>query len=178
MVSDWEIRWSNSKQRPYFFNAASNESVWSKPADITTEEIATLKGSEYLNSNPPAAKKEESNDGQVRASHLLVKWSGSRRPASWKDNNITRSKAEALDILNSYKAQLDPLSGQDLANKFSELASEHSDCSSHSHGGDLNWFGKGQMQKPFEQATFGIQKGQMSDVVETDSGVHLILRTG
>lgn len=34
------------------------------------------------------------------------------------------------------------------------------------------------MQKPFEEATFGLQVGQMSDVVDTDSGVHLILRTG
>lgn len=39
-------------------------------------------------------------------------------------------------------------------------------------------FGRGQMQKPFEEATFALQVGQLSDIVDTDSGVHIILRTG
>ena len=62
--------------------------------------------------------------------------------------------------------------------KFAELATEHSDCSSHSNSGDLGWFQKGMMQKPFEDATYKLEVGQISDVVDTDSGVHLILRTG
>jgi NIMA-interacting peptidyl-prolyl cis-trans isomerase 1 len=64
------------------------------------------------------------------------------------------------------------------AEKFAELAGRHSDCSSHTNGGDLGWFGHGQMQKPFEDATFGLEPGHISDVINTDSGVHLILRTG
>lgn len=51
------------------------------------------------------------------------------------------------------------------------------DCSSARSGGDLGSFGRGQMQRPFEDAAFGLGVGQMSDIVETDSGVHLILRT-
>ena len=61
--------------------------------------------------------------------------------------------------------------------KFGELAAKHSDCSSHTHNGDLGYFSKGMMQKPFEDATYALQVGQISDIVETDSGVHLILRT-
>ena len=38
-------------------------------------------------------------------------------------------------------------------------------------------FGPGQMQKPFEEATFALQVGEMSEAVDTDSGVHIILRT-
>lgn len=85
---------------------------------------------------------------------------------------ITRSKAEAIEILQGYQAQIngDP-------EKFAQLATEFSDCSSARKGGDLGPFGPGQMQKPFEDATFGLKIGEMSDVVETDSGVHLILRT-
>lgn len=54
----------------------------------------------------------------------------------------------------------------------------NSDCSSHEANGDLGWFGKGQMQRPFEEATYALSPGQISGVVETESGVHLILRTG
>ena len=74
---------------------------------------------------------------------------------------------------------------------FDELASEVSDCSSAKRGGDLGKFGRGQMQRPFEevqldflvfydlcfQASFALKVGEMSGVVDTDSGVHIILRT-
>lgn len=47
-----------------------------------------------------------------------------------------------------------------------------------SHTRSLGPFRRGQMQKPFEEATFSLAIGELSDVVETDSGVHIILRTG
>lgn len=43
--------------------------------------------------------------------------------------------------------------------------------------GDLGMFGRGAMQKPFEAATFSLQPGGLSDVIKTDSGIHVILRT-
>jgi NIMA-interacting peptidyl-prolyl cis-trans isomerase 1 len=60
---------------------------------------------------------------------------------------------------------------------FAELAQHYSDCSSAQRGGDLGPFGRGQMQKPFEDASFQLQVGEMSGIVDTDSGVHIILRT-
>ena len=62
------------------------------------------------------------------------------------------------------------------AKTFEELATENSDCSSASRGGDLGTFGRGQMQKPFEEASFALKVGEMSGIVDTDSGVHIILR--
>lgn len=60
---------------------------------------------------------------------------------------------------------------------FEELASQFSDCSSAKRGGDLGPFGRGQMQKPFEDATYALAVGDMSEPVWTDSGVHIIKRT-
>lgn len=62
--------------------------------------------------------------------------------------------------------------------KFDDLATRLSDCSSAKRGGDLGPFGRGQMQKPFEEATYALKVGEISDIVDTDSGVHIIMRTG
>jgi len=161
---------SKSRKEPYFYNISTRESLWERPDDITEEDVSKLPGAELLSATKahPAAPK-----GSVRASHLLVKHKESRRPASWKEPNITRTVDEAIAILRGYQAQI----GGDPA-KFAQLAQQHSDCSSHTAGGDLGFFQRGSMQKPFEDATFALQVGQMSDVVKTDSGVHLIHRTG
>jgi NIMA-interacting peptidyl-prolyl cis-trans isomerase 1 len=102
----------------------------------------------------------------------LIKHSGSRRPASWKSEHITRSKEEAIEILKQHQKRI-----QLGEATLEQIASTDSDCSSAKRGGDLGYFEKGQMQPAFEQAAFGLDVGQMSDIVETDSGVHLILRT-
>lgn len=176
---------SNSKKVPYFFNSETKESSWDTPPGITEEQIKDIPGAELLTQKPTGA----SGPKQVRASHLLVKHNGSRRPSSWKEVSttsstdhiltdhyqpeITRSKEEAIAILREYESQIngDP-------EKFKELATQHSDCSSHSAGGDLGWFGPGQMQKPFEEGAYSLEIGKISDVVSSDSGVHLIMRTG
>ncbi|KAL3155763.1 hypothetical protein ABBQ32_012780 [Trebouxia sp. C0010 RCD-2024] len=108
----------------------------------------------------------------VRASHLLVKHKDVRRPSSWKEPQVTRSKEEALAKIQHFQQQL--TSGQA---DFASLASRESHCSSAKRGGDLGEFGPGQMQKAFEEATYALKVGEMSGPVFTDSGVHLILRT-
>ena len=77
-----------------------------------------------------------------------------------------------INIFSAYREQL--TSGKAT---FSELASKFSDCSSAKRGGDLGPFGRGAMQKPFEQAAFSLKVGELSQPVHTDSGIHLIQRT-
>ena len=77
----------------------------------------------------------------VRASHLLVKHSGSRRPASWRDPNgdkfiKAKTKAQALAELAAFRKRIED--GED----FATLASQYSDCGSASAGGDLGVFGR------------------------------------
>ena len=71
---------------------------------------------------------------------------------------------------------LDKLNGAS-EEEFARACSERSDCGSCRNGGDLGEFGRGAMQKPFEDATFSLGVGEMSGVVSTDSGYHIILRT-
>ena len=79
----------------------------------------------------------------------------------------------SLFVISDYRNKI--MTGQ---NTFTELASKFSDCSSAKRDGDLGPFGRGQMQKPFEDASFSLKVGEMSGIVETDSGVHIIKRTG
>ena len=110
-------------------------------------------------------------EGKIRAAHLLIKHRDSRRPSSWKEQTITRSKEEAIEILNGHEKSI--RSGETT---LGELAPTESDCSSARKKGDLGLFGKGQMQKEFEDAAFALKINEMSGVVETASGVHLIQR--
>lgn len=103
---------------------------------------------------------------RVRASHILLMYAGSAR------STASRSKAEAEQQIQAIQQQL--AGGAD----FGELARSHSDCPSSAKGGDLGQFGKGQMVREFEDATFAMDVGGVSGVVETQFGYHLIQRTG
>ncbi|CAH2103808.1 unnamed protein product [Euphydryas editha] len=153
----WEARKSRSTGMTYFLNTHTKKSQWDKP-------------------DGPAPLVDEDDDevtpSSVQCSHLLVKHAGSRRPSSWREENITRTKEEALEMLKEFRKR--------IVNKeltFEELAKTYSDCSSAKRGGDLGRFKKGQMQKPFEDAAFSLKVGQLSQIVDTDSGLHIIVRT-
>lgn len=60
--------------------------------------------------------------------------------------------------------------------KFSKIAKELSVCPSKKRNGDLGTFGRGQMVKEFEKAAFDLQKGQISPIVKTKFGYHIIKR--
>ncbi len=110
---------------------------------------------------------------EVRCTHLLIKFSGSRNPVSRRTGqstaNVTKEAAvaELTQWLNKIKA------GEI---SFEQAAQQRSDCGSFAKGGDLGFFGRGAMQKPFEDASFALKVGEMSGIVESDSGVHLIKR--
>ncbi|XP_012280204.1 peptidyl-prolyl cis-trans isomerase NIMA-interacting 1 [Orussus abietinus] len=152
----WEKRLSRSTGQHYYLNLHTKESQWDKPT----------KPADPLSNN----KSDEMEE--VRCSHILVKHAQSRRPSSWREDKITRSKEEALDLINTYRQHI--VSGKAT---FAQLASEFSDCSSAKREGDLGPFKRGTMQRPFEQAAFALKVGEMSSPVHTDSGIHIIMRT-
>ncbi|NTV50456.1 MAG: peptidylprolyl isomerase [Geobacteraceae bacterium] len=88
---------------------------------------------------------------QIKASHILVK-----------------TEKEAKDILTQLKS----------GGKFEDLAQKSSIDSSSAKGGDLGWFGKGSMVPAFEKAALALKEGQISDVVKSDFGFHIIKLTG
>jgi len=76
-----------------------------------------------------------------------------------------------MSIILGHEARI--RSGQ---SSLGELAVKESDCSSARKMGDLGFFGKGDMQREFEEAAFQLKPGEVSHVVETASGLHLIER--
>ncbi|MDB5851093.1 MAG: peptidylprolyl isomerase [Rhodoferax sp.] len=99
-----------------------------------------------------------------RASHILI---ASPKTASADDRKKARAKAEEL-LAEVRKA---PASFADIAKKNSQ------DPGSAPNGGDLDFFGRGAMVKPFEDAAFGLKVNDVSDVVESDFGYHIIKLT-
>lgn len=112
----------------------------------------------YYDANLETFKKPE----QVRASHILIKVDPGADEAK---------KAEARTKIESLQTKLKK--GED----FGALAKENSEGPSGPKGGDLGFFGRGQMVKPFEDAAFTMKPGQVSNMVETRFGYHLIMVT-
>lgn len=110
---------------------------------------------------------------QVRCTHILIKHQGSRNPISRRTGQSTASVTKAQAIAELTKLQKDIASG---VQSFEAVAKARSDCGSFKENGDLGFFTRGQMQKPFEDASFNLKVGEISGIVDTDSGVHLIKR--
>jgi peptidyl-prolyl cis-trans isomerase D len=100
-----------------------------------------------------------------RASHILI-GADKDKPAAER----AKAKARAEELLAEVRKN--PAAFADLARKNS------SDPGSAAQGGDLDFFGRGAMVKPFEEAAFSMKQGEISKVIETDFGYHIITVTG
>lgn len=136
-----------------YINAYLEKNVFSKMSPVTEDQIKQ----EY------EANKDKLNvPDEVKASHILIKVGEKATP---------EEKQKAKEKIDALRARL--MSGED----FAKLAKENSEDGSAVNGGDLRFFRKGEMVKPFEDAAFGLEKDQISPVVETQFGYHIIKTT-
>jgi peptidyl-prolyl cis-trans isomerase C len=118
----------------------------------TEDEIA-----KFYDGNPKSFARPE----RVRASHILLKTDKSATP---------EQKAEIRKKIEEIRADVESgkITFEDAAAKFSE------DKGNAPKGGDLGFFPKGRMVKPFEEAAFAAQVGTLTPIVESDFGFHII----
>ena len=121
--------------------------------------VSTEQAKKFYDENLDKFKKPES----VHASHILI----GVDPKATAEEKL-KAKQKADDLFKQVKSGAD----------FAELAKKDSTCPSGKNGGDLGEFGRGQMVKPFEDAAFGLKQGEVSGVVETQFGYHIIKSTG
>lgn len=146
---------------------------------LAAEESSRKRPHENADEEEAASKKSKTGKpSKVRILHILKKHKDSRRPASWRQAKITATKEEAREELQGLIEILEEESGEAQRATFEELARTESDCSSAKRGGDLGFFGPKKMQPEFEKASFALKIGELSGIVETSSGVHVLLRIG
>ncbi|KAK3334565.1 peptidyl-prolyl cis-trans isomerase ssp-1 [Neurospora tetraspora] len=174
LPEDWEVRHSQSKNLPYYFNNATKTSRWEPPSGTDVDKLKIYMAkyhSQQQQQGGAQAGGGQQQQGKIRCAHLLVKHSQSRRPSSWRESEITRTKQEALSTLQGFEQRI-----KSGSISLGELALTESDCSSARKRGDLGYFGRGDMQKEFEDAAFALKPGEISGIVDTASGLHLIER--
>ncbi|WP_332775778.1 SurA N-terminal domain-containing protein [Polaromonas sp.] len=151
----------------------ANENLFQAPEQATIEyvvlDVDTVKKNITINEQDLKGYYEQnvqrlSGAEERRASHILIN-SPKTAPAAERQ----AAKAKAVELLALVKKS--PDSFADVARKNSQ------DSGSAPNGGDLDFFARGAMVKPFEDAAFALKKGDISDVVESDFGYHIIKLT-
>jgi len=120
-----------------------------------TSEVPEADARAFYDSHQDAFMRPE----QVRARHILL------QPDAEGGEDAKKEAEETLK-----KLRKEALAGKD----FAELARDHSKCPSAERGGDLGFFPRGKMAKPFEDAAFALKPGELSGIVKTQFGYHLI----
>lgn len=140
-----------------------------EPPRVAVSPLASASAAGPSDQDPSASAAEQAGQpSEIAARHLLVSYQGAMRASP----SVTRSKAEAqtraTEALTRAKA------GED----FEVLVKEFSDePGAGERGGSLGRFGRGMMVPAFEKAAFKLTPGQISDLVETPFGFHVIQRT-
>ena len=160
-----EVKATPEELKPYFeknrgfFTAPETRNVQLIVADQVkvgeSIQVTDTQVQSYYNSHKDQFRTKE----RVKARHILV--SILNKPPA----EVPKQKAKAEDLLKQIKAGAD----------FAKLAEQNSDDKTNaSKGGDLGWVMKGQMVPEFEKATFALKQGQISDVVATNYGFHIV----
>lgn len=122
---------------------------------------------ETANASKPAVTEAEP-PSRISARHVLVQWMGCDRASK----SVLRTREQALVLIQDVQRRAK--AGEDLG----RLAVEYSDePNAGARGGSLGRFSRGQMVGAFETAVFKLKVGELSDIVETPFGFHIIQRT-
>jgi len=149
----------------------------SGPVELSDEQIAA-----YFAEHSADYATEE----QVRASHILFGTSDddllayiAEHPADYGVEGNPPELDEVRDqVVADIREEAERVRAELVAGAdFAELAREYSTGPTGPAGGDLGWFGRGEMVAPFEEAAFALEIGEISEVVETEFGFHIILLT-
>lgn len=158
--SDAEIE-AYYKANPQLFQAPEQANVEYVVLDLASVQKGITLNEQELKTYYEQNASRLGGKEERRASHILVTVPKGA-PAAEKD----KAKAKAEELLAQVKKNPD---------SFAEVAKKHSqDPGSAANGGDLDFFARGAMTKPFEDAAFALKKGEMSGLVETEFGFHII----
>lgn len=152
------------KANPGKFQQAEQASIEYIVLDLETVKAGITLNEEDLRTYYKENLSRLAGKEERRASHILI---NAPKTASAADRE--KAKAKAQELLAQVRKT--PGSFADIARKESQ------DPGSASTGGDLGFFGPGAMVKAFEDSVFSLKKGDISDVVETDFGFHIIMLT-
>ncbi|MFH0923278.1 MAG: protein translocase subunit SecD [Candidatus Falkowbacteria bacterium] len=161
--SKGDFGWIAEKDNSEIFNLAKNI----EPGKTSEDLSRTSQGYEIIKVEDKRIKKDpftDQEEKEVKAAHLLICYEGSEMC----ENGL--GKEEAYVKIKSLKEKATP-------GNFADLVKENStEPGAGERGGDLGWFGRGAMVKPFEDAVFEQEAGTISYVVETKFGYHLIYK--